>query len=194
MSFFCRNLGSIGSLLLLIAAGCQTAGEVRSQGDMEAVNAAAKQAQECRATAARKPAYGSLGEHMPLANIEAADLHQMTDATLISPAETVALSAWSHDPQQCRNAVVAMAERSGLSSYLPSVLADRDRQDRILVLLIQRKIHWGEAVLRLKASRTDLLAGLAEESEQRAAAYERSSEAARADRVALLNAVFRLAP
>jgi hypothetical protein len=53
--------------------------------------------------------------------------------------------------------VAAAATPSSLSAYVPIVLAHWDRQDRIVVQLVQRKIPWGEAVLRLKASRTVFL-------------------------------------
>ena len=85
-------------------------------------------------------------------------------------------------------------EQSGLSSYVPIVLADRDRQDRIIVQLMQRKISWGEAILQLKASRTILLAGISEESEHRGSERSRSAEADRANHAAMLNAFTRLVP
>jgi hypothetical protein len=181
-------------LLLLLMAACQTAGEVRSRTDASAVETAAQQAQECRAGVARKSEYQILRAHMPLADIEQADLGQMADTRLISPPEVTALANWSNDIQQCRSNGVTAVERSGLSSYVPIVLADRDRQDRIAVQLKQRQITWGEAVLRLKASRTALLAGISEETERRGSELSRSAEAERANRAALLNAFTRLVP
>jgi hypothetical protein len=192
-----RAFGTRGApfgLLLLLVAACQTTGGVRSRADANAFETAAQQAQECRAEIARKPEYQILRSHMPLADIEQADLGQMADARLISPPEVTALADWSYDLQQCRSEAVTVVERSGLSSYVPIVLADRDRQDRIIVLLMQQKITWGEAVLRLKASRTTLLAGISEETERRGSELSRSAEAERANRAALLNAFTRLVP
>ena len=181
-------------LLLLMLTTCQTGGEIKSQADADAVDMAAQNAQDCRAMAEREPEYQVLREHMPLIDIGQADLQQMLDARLISAPERVALARWSHDVQQCGSQVVAMATRNGLSSYVPIVLADRDRRDRILVLLVQRKIAWGEAVLRLKASSTVLQAGITEETSRRDTESRRSSDAERAHRAALLNAFFRLVP
>jgi hypothetical protein len=161
------NLRIPCNLLLLLIAACQTAGEIRSQTGAGAVETAAQQVQECRATAARKPEYQMLRTHMPLASIDQADLGQMADVRLIPPPEIVVLADWSRDIRQRRNEVVAAAARSSLSGYIPIVLADWDRQDRIVVQLVQRKIPWGEAVLRLKASRTALLAGVSEENDRR---------------------------
>jgi hypothetical protein len=96
--------------------------------------------------------------------------------------------------QQCRNEIVAAGAGDGLSGYVPIVLAEWDRQDRVVVQLIQRKISWGEAVLRLRESRTTLLTGINEESGRRGAALTRSAEARRANRAALLNAFTRLVP
>jgi hypothetical protein len=188
------NLRIPCSLLLLLIAGCQTAGGIRSQTGAGAVETAAQQVQECRATAAGKPEYHMLRTHIPLADIDQADLGQMADVRLISPPEIVMLADWSRDIQQCRNEVVDAATRSNLAGYIPIVLADWDRQDSIVVQLVQRKIPWGEAVLRLKASRTALLAGISEETDRRGSAVTRSAEAARSNRAALLNALVRLVP
>jgi len=118
----------------------------------------------------------------------------MTDARLISPPERAALTAWSRDLQQCGSQVIATMMRDGLSSYVPILLASRDRQDQILVLLAQRKIPWGEAVLRLRASRTALLKDITEKSDWRSAEFSRSTETTRANVTALLNALTRLVP
>jgi hypothetical protein len=178
-------------LLLLLVTACQI-GEVKP--DLSALETTAQQAQQCREVAARKPEYQVLQAHMPLAGIDQADLRQMADARLISSSEIVALTDWSNDIQQCRHEIVAAETRSSLSGYVPAVLAEWDRQDRVVVQLIQRQIPWGEAVLRLRESRTALLTDINEESERRGAALTRSAEAERANRTALLNAFTRLVP
>jgi hypothetical protein len=183
---------SCGCLLLLFVASCQTGVEIRP--DVGAIETTARQAQECRYVAARKPEYQVLLAHMPLADIDQVDLVQMADTRLISPSEITALTDWSHEVQQCRNEIVATATHNGLSNYVPIVLANWDRQDRIVVQLVQRKIPWGEAVLQLKTSKTVLLAGINEENERRGSALTRSTEAQQANRAALLNAFARLVP
>jgi hypothetical protein len=178
--------------LLLLVAASQTGGEIKP--DLSALETTAQQAQECREAAARKPEYQVLQAHMPLAGIDQADLRQMADARLISSSEIVALTDWSNDIQQCRNEIVAAGARGSLSGFVPIVLAEWDRQDRVVVQLIQRKIPWGEAVLRLRESRTALLTGINEESNRQGVALTRSAEAERANRTALLNAFTRLVP
>jgi hypothetical protein len=178
-------------LLLLLVAACQT-GEIKP--DLSALDNTAKQAQKCRETAAHKPEYQVLQAHMPLAGIGQADLRQMADTRLVSSSETVALTDWSNAIQQCRDAIVTAAARDSLSGYVPIVLAEWDRQDRVLVQLIQGRIPWGEAVLRLRESRTALLTGINEESKRQSTALTRSAEAERANRTALLNAFTRLVP
>jgi hypothetical protein len=176
-------------LLLLLVAACQT-GEIKP--DLCALETTAQQAQQCREAAARKPEYQMLQAHLPLAGIDQSDLRQMADPSLISSSEIVALTDWSSEIQQCRNEIIAA--RNSLSSYVPIVLAHWDRQDRLVVQLIQRKIPWGEAVLRLRESRTALLTGINEESNRQGSALTRSAEAERANRTALLNAFTRLVP
>jgi hypothetical protein len=178
----------------MLVAACQTEGDIQSRNEASAFEAAAKQARECRAAMASRPEFQVLGAHMPLADIDQADLAQMLDVSLASPSEIAVLAAWSHGILQCRNEVEEAATRSGLSSYIPIILADGDRQDRIVVELVQRKISWGEAVLRLKASRTALVTGVSDEADRRGAALTRSAEAERANRAALMNAWFRLVP
>jgi hypothetical protein len=116
----------------------------------------------------------------------------MADLGLISSSEIVALIDWSNDIQQCRNEIIAA--RNSLSGYVPIVLADWDRQDRVVVQRIQQKIPWGEAVLRLRESRTALLTDINEESDRQGSALTRSAEAERANRTPLLNAFTRLVP
>jgi hypothetical protein len=178
--------------LLLLVAACQTGGEIKP--DLSALETTVQQAQECHEAAARKPEYQVLQAHMPLAGIDQADLRQMADARLISSAEIVALTDWSNDVQQCRGEIVAAGARGSLAGYVPIVRAEWDRQDRVVVQLIQRKIPWGEAVLQLRESRTALLTGINGESERRGAALTRSAEAERANRTALFNAFTRLMP
>jgi hypothetical protein len=196
MPQICRpTFGNLpSSLLLLLVAACQTAGETSFQTETSALDTAVQQAQECHAAAARKPEYHVLQAHMPLADIEEADLGQMADARLISASEIMVLADWSRDIQQCRNEIVAAATRSNLSAYVPVVLAHWDRQDRIVVQLVQRKIPWGEAVLRLKASRTVFLTGISEENDRRGSAVSRAAEAEQANQAAMLNAFARLVP
>jgi hypothetical protein len=179
---------------LLLVAACQTADGTGFRTETSALDTAVQQAQECHAAAARKPDYEMLRAHMPLADIDQADLRQMAEAKLISPSEIMVLANWSHDIRQCRNEIVAAATRSSLSAYVPIVLAHWDRQDRIVVQLVQRKIPWGEAVLRLKASRTGLLTDISEENDRRSSAISRSAEAEQANRAAMLNAFARLVP
>ncbi len=178
--------------LLLLVTACQTGGEIKP--DLGALGTIAKRAQECYEAAARKPEYQLLLAHVPLAGIEQADLRQMADASLISSSETVALIDWSNDTQRCRNEIVAAGATDSLSGYVPMVLAEWDRQDLVVVQLIQRKVSRGEAVLRLRESRTTLLTGINEESKRQGAALTRSAETERANRIALLNAFTRLVP
>lgn len=124
-------------LLLLLVAACQT-GEIKP--DLSALENTAKQAQKCREAAAHKPEYQVLQAHMPLAGIDQADLRQMADTRLVPSSETVALTDWSNAIQQCRDAIVTAAARDSLSGYVPIVLAEWDRQDRVVVQLIQGRI------------------------------------------------------
>jgi hypothetical protein len=179
-------------LLILLVAACQSGNQ--GKPDLGAIEAIAQQAQQCREAADRKPEYQVLQAHMPLAGIDQADLRQMADTTMISSSEIVALTGWSGDMQQCRDEIVDAEARTTLSGYVPIILADWDRQDRVVVQLIQRKTSWGEAVLRLRESRTALLTGINEETERQGSALTRSAQAERANRIALLNAFTRLVP
>jgi hypothetical protein len=179
-------------LLLLLVAACQAGGEIKP--DLTTAQTVAQRAQQCREAAARKPEYLVLRAHMPLDGIDQADLRQMSDPRMISSSEIVALTDWSGDMQQCRNQIVDAMSRASLSGYAPIVLAEWDRQDRVVVELSQRKISWGEAVLRLRESRTTLLTGINEETERQSSALTRSAQAERANQTALINAFTRLVP
>jgi hypothetical protein len=130
---------------------------------------------------------------MPVHTRDAA-LTQLADTDFISSDEKVALRGWFRDMGQCRNILPAAVTQQGLYSFLPAILADEDRQDRIYTLLIQKKITWGEAVLRLKASRTGLLESLAATNDRLQAEATQSEQAVRVNQTGLLNALTRLAP
>jgi hypothetical protein len=189
-----KGIGAACSLLLFAVAACGYAGERRQAAELDRLVHAAQEAESCRAAGASKADVQVLRERVPLRNIDEASLEQLADRKFASDREKSALTVWSGVTGHCGAQARTALARIGLSSHIPAILANRDRQDHIFVQLVQGKIRWGDAVLRLKASRTVLWSAVAEENDRRDTEFERSTEAARANRTAILDAFTQMMP
>lgn len=154
--------------LLPVLAGCgasQAFAPYATQADLQRFAATAHASVDCRAAAARNPRYRILDRRMPLADIGAASLGQMTDQDLATNGEVAALAAWTAELNACRAPILQVANET-FPAFGPIIEAARDDDDAILVDLAQRKLPWGKAVLRLKGTRTKLRADLIAHSDQ----------------------------
>jgi hypothetical protein len=186
--------GAACGVLLFAVTACGSAGGRKQAAELDRLGHAAQEVESCRAAGASKPDVQVLRQRMPLRNIDEADLEQMAEMRFASNPEKSALAVWSGVTGQCGAEARKALARVGLSSYIPAILANQDRQDHIFVQLVQGRIRWGDAVLRLKASRTALWSAVAEENDRRYTEFERSTEAARANRTAILDALTQMVP
>jgi hypothetical protein len=143
------------ALLLLVHAGCTTS-DTDALRLSDTLESGAQLGMQCRSSIAAKPEYRVLAVHLPLADVEQASLTQMIDRSLADQEEVSALVAWQRDVRGCGDQLIDLARRT-IPAYVPIVIAAWNKDDEVFVLLARRKIAWGDAVLRLKANRSELL-------------------------------------
>jgi hypothetical protein len=98
---WCLAAFSVAIALLGACAGSLPQSQIDTQNNLRRFREAARDAVQCRATAARDPRYQILNQHMPLANIDDANLSQMIDRRFATNSEIAALDSWTHDVNEC---------------------------------------------------------------------------------------------
>ena len=78
--------------------------------------------------------------------------------------------------------------------YVPIVLTGWSNDDEVLVLLAQRKLTWGDAVMRLRVNRAETLTKVADQLSRSMAQLNQEREAALSRRVSFINAVLKAIP
>jgi hypothetical protein len=183
-------------LLLLVPAlmgtGC-TSAEVEARALTATFQSATRQGLECRSSVASKPEYRIIAVHMPLADINQATLAQMIDTSYPARRENFALAAWQQDMRACGNRLVDAVE-STAPVYVPIVIAAWNRDDEVLVLLARRKITWGDAVMRLKANRVELITKLTDQMSQTMTQLTQRKESELNRRAKYIDALVGLVP
>ena len=161
--------------------------------DLQRFVAATNDAIACRATAAQNPRYRILDERMALTDIGSASLPQMTDPALATRAQILALDAWSHDLNACREQLLQVTYNT-LPSFGPIIEAARDQDDATFVQLAERKVTWGKAVMQLKRSRTTLRADLTGRADQVLAEHGKQEQEQLNRRATILSSIIRILP
>jgi hypothetical protein len=77
---------------------------------------------------------------------------------------------------------------------MPIVLTTWNKDDEVLVQLVKHKIAWGEAVMRLKANRTEMLFKVTDQTSRSIAELNRSKQAELDRRAGILDSFLGLVP
>lgn len=178
--------------LLLIAPGC-TSADIEAQRLADTVESATQQGVRCRTSISSKPGYRILAAHFPLVDIEEATLPQMKDESLANREEDVALAAWQQDIRLCGNQLVDFA-RQTTPAYVPIIIATWNKDDEVFVQLARRKMAWGDAVMRLKANRTELLTKVADQLSRMTRELNERQQKALDRRASYLDSLLGLVP
>jgi hypothetical protein len=188
--------GMLAGTMPLLAAACVAPAQLEIRNaelDLQRFVAATNDAIACRATAAQNPRYRILDERMPLTDIGSASLPQMADPSLATRAQIPALHAWSHDLNACREQLLQVTYNT-LPSFGPIIEAARDQDDATFVQLTERKVTWGEAVMRLKKNRTTLRADLTARADQVLAELGNQQQEQLNRRATILSSIIRVLP
>jgi hypothetical protein len=176
----------------LMGTGC-TSADVEARALTATFQSATRQGLECRYSVASKPEYRIIAVYMPLADINQATLAQMIDTSYPDGRENSALAAWQKDMRACGNRLVDAVE-STAPVYVPIVIAAWNRDDEVLVLLARRKITWGDAVMRLKANRVELMTKLTDQMSQTMTQLTQRKESELNRRAKYIDALVGLVP
>jgi hypothetical protein len=160
---------------------------------IEQLQEAIRTATDCRVAAASNPRYSILVGHMPLDDVGKATLPEMIDPYLATSDEVTALDAWTRDVGACRDQLLQTAY-ANLPSFGPIIERARDKDDSVYVMLAHRKLTWGQAVMRLRADRTELRAGVITRAEEMIARVGAAQEEERNRRATILSSVIRIIP
>jgi hypothetical protein len=148
--------------LCLMGAAC-TSSDIESRELVETAESSSIRAgSECRSSVSSTPEYRSLAQHMPLVDVNEATLTQMTDTSLATRNDYYVISDWQSDIRACRARLLEVIERAD-PLYVPIVLTGWNNDDEVLVLLAQRKLTWGDAVMRLRVNRAETLTKVADQ-------------------------------
>jgi hypothetical protein len=178
---------------LYLLAACATPADGDANRILTESRVASHDAMQCRRSVADKPRYQQIAAHMPLVDPYRATLAQMTDSTLASEDDAVALGLWLQDIQGCRQQLVK-ASLHTFPTSLAILVGSWNKEDQIFVLLVKRKLVWGEAVARLRRNQAELLSALTDQAVRLSEQISSAKQAELTRRVSILNALTNLAP
>jgi hypothetical protein len=178
--------------LCLMGAAC-TSSDIESRELVETAESSIRAGSECRSSVSSTPEYRSLAQLMPLVDVNEASLTQMTDASLATRDDYYVIADWQRDIRDCRARLLEVIERED-PLYVPIVLTGWNNDDEVLVLLAQRKLTWGDAVMRLRVNRAETLTKVADQLSRSMAQLNQEREAALSRRVSFINALVKAIP
>jgi hypothetical protein len=183
-------------LLLVISclAGVACASsDIESREFMETAEDTIHAGIDCRSSVSRKLEYRSLAQHMPLVDVNEATLTQMTDTSLITQDDYSVIADWQQDIRACRDQLLEVIERTD-PLYVPIVLTGWNNDDEVLILLARRKVAWGDAVMRLRVNRAEVLTNVADQLSRTMVQMNQERQAALSRRTSFINALVGAIP
>lgn len=147
-------LSSLPIILFLLLGSACTPTQAEKTQFTETVQSAGQRERDCRRSVAAKPEYQIIAKHMPLDDVNQATLTQMIDVNLSNSTEDLALDRWQRDMRACADQLIGML-RNTTPVLIPIIVTAWNKEDETLVLLVHRKIAWGDAVMRLKTQSAD---------------------------------------
>jgi hypothetical protein len=178
--------------LCLMGAACASS-DIESRELVDTAESSIRAGIECRSSVSGTPEYRSLAQHMPLVDVNEATLTQMTDTSLATRTDYNLIADWQRDIRACRARLLEVIERAD-PLYVPIVLTGWNKDDEVLVLLVQRKLAWGDAVMRLRANRAETLTKVADQLSRSMAQLNQEKQAALSRRASFINALIKAIP
>ena len=179
-------------VLCLMGAACASS-DIESRELVETAESSIRAATECRSSVLGMPEYRSLALHMPLVDVNEATLTQMTDTSLATRTDYYVIADWHRDIRSCRARLLEVIERAD-PLYVPIVLTGWNNDDEVLVLLAQRNLAWGDAVIRLRVNRAETLTKVADQLSRSMAQLNQEKQAALSRRASFINALIKAIP
>jgi hypothetical protein len=177
--------------LSISLAGCATAAQRQYQAMASGIQAIVSEAKACTAQAYNSPEMAIVRPHFPL-DPRDATLAQLSDQSLATKQEAEAILAVYPQLQACRKAVLDGLQKT-TPSAVPIMAKEYAEADDDTILLVQRKISWGDRVKRGRDRLVAAQAALSAEDHRITAGLEQQHEAELARRQAALDALARWA-
>jgi hypothetical protein len=178
---------------LLIPTACTTSADTEAHRRVSELLAVSREAIVCRRSIAANARYQAIAIHMPLTAVYRATLAQMSDTRFATDGEIRTLALWTQDIQQCRQRLINTV-LTQIPASLAVFVASWNRDDGIYVLLSERKLAWGPAVMRLRIIEAELLSNLTDLMFRITTRLSREEQAELSRRIAIFNALTNLAP
>jgi hypothetical protein len=191
--WWCLAPFAVAIALLGACAGSLHQSQIDTQNNLQRFREAARDAVQCRATAARDPRYQILNQHMPLANIDDANLSQMIDERFATNSEIAVLASWIRDVNGCLERLLRETNAT-ISAFGPIIEASWNNDIAVFVKLAHRQMNWGEAVMRLKSNTTKLRADVIARADQVSAELSKMEQAEFNRRTAIITSVIGILP
>jgi hypothetical protein len=184
-----RLNAAMAVLMTGLLAGCATAAQRQYQAMTTGNRAIVTEAKVCVEAIYNAPEAAPLRPHTPL-NPTDASLTQLSDKSLATKADIDAILLLHPRLKGCQKTIL-----DGLLNTTPSVIPILTREyaaaDDDTILLIQRKMSWGERVRRARDRVTATQAAIQNEARSVTAGLERQHEGELARRQAALDAMAR---
>ena len=159
--------------LSMSLAGCATAAQRQYQAMASGIQAIVSEAKACTAQAYNSPEMAIVRPHFPL-DPRDATLAQLSDQSLATKQEAEAILAVYPQLQACRKAVLDGLQKT-TPSVVPIMAKEYAEADDDTILLVQRKISWGDRVKRGRDRLVAAQAALSAEDHRITAGLEKIS-------------------
>jgi hypothetical protein len=181
----CRNVVAVLTAALL--AGCATAAQRQYQAMVTGNQAIIAQAKACGDAIYDSPEAAPLRPHVTR-DMREATLAQLSDTSLATKPEIDAILVLHPRLKACEKTVLDQLLNT-TPSVVPILAKQYSSADDDTILLIQRKMPWGERVRRGRDRVNETLAALQAEGQRVTSGLERQHESELARRQAALNAI-----
>jgi hypothetical protein len=173
-------------LAALLSAGCATQAQRQYQTITTGNKTISDQMKVCAAAVYNDPAAAPIRSHEPL-DIREATLTQLADTSLASPTEIDAINTQYPKLKSCQRAELDALVNT-TPGFVPILTKAYSNGDDDTILLIQRKLTWGEYTKRrrdrfialqtaLQTEGQSVVAGLRQEHQAEMAQRQRAAEA-----------------
>jgi hypothetical protein len=184
-----KKLVAVAMTTLL--AGCATGAQQQYRAMVSGNQTVAAQAKACAAQAYNSPEMAIVRPHFPLDPREAT-LAQLSDQSFATKQEIEAILAVYPQLQACRKGMLEGIQKT-TPSVVPMLAKEFAAADDDTILLVQRKMAWGDRVRRGRDRLVATQAELSAEGQRITAGLEQQHEAELARRQAALDALARWA-
>ena len=186
-----KKLWLLGSTFLLTS--CVADSSRATQQQLSEAISIQSEAVACNQALANDDRYRPIMKLLSLAAPYQVSVAQMANSHLADHDEVLALVAWTHEMQRCRQKVLGYVRQND-PTFLSMLLSTWAKMDQVFVGVIQRRLSLGAAATRLRTIQIDLLSDVTNRTIQIDAQLNTARQTELTRRVAIFDALTNLAP